>query len=78
VRPAFERLLTLLNELHARTSADAGLWRLPQGDAAYHEAQRTMGQRFSLRDFHDVVLKTGSVPLDVLSDVVRSWARASN
>ena len=40
------------------------------------EAQQTMGGRFTLKGFHDVVLKTGSVPLDVLSDVVRQWARA--
>ena len=40
------------------------------------EAQETMGARFSLKDFHDVVLKTGSVPLEVLSDVVRAWAKA--
>ncbi|MDP3224129.1 MAG: DUF885 domain-containing protein [Rubrivivax sp.] len=40
------------------------------------EVQRTMGQRFTLKGFHDVVLKTGSVPLDVLSDVVRRWAAA--
>lgn len=41
------------------------------------EAQKTLGARFTLKDFHDVVLKTGSVPLDVLSDVVRQWARAA-
>ncbi|MDP3223939.1 MAG: DUF885 family protein, partial [Rubrivivax sp.] len=40
------------------------------------EVQRTMGERFTLKGFHDVVLKTGSVPLDVLSDVVRRWAAA--
>ena len=40
------------------------------------EAQRTLGARFTLKSFHDVVLKTGSVPLDVLSDVVRRWANA--
>jgi uncharacterized protein (DUF885 family) len=40
------------------------------------EAQQSMGRRFSLKDFHDVVLKTGSVPLDVLSGVVRRWAAA--
>ena len=38
------------------------------------EVQARMGARFSLPAFHDVVLKTGSVPLDVLSDVVRLWA----
>ena len=40
------------------------------------EAQKTMGARFTLKDFHDVVLKTGSVPLDVLGEVVRRWASA--
>ena len=38
------------------------------------EVQATLGERFSLPAFHDVVLKTGSVPLDVLSDVLRRWA----
>ncbi len=38
------------------------------------DVQKTMGERFTLKGFHDVVLKTGSVPLDVLSDVVRRWA----
>lgn len=38
------------------------------------EARTAMGARFSLKDFHDVVLKTGSVPLDVLSEVVRRWS----
>ncbi len=37
-------------------------------------AQQRMGERFSLKAFHDVVLKTGSVPLAVLSDVVQGWA----
>ena len=38
------------------------------------EVQATLGDRFSLPAFHDVVLKTGSVPLAVLSDVLRRWA----
>lgn len=39
------------------------------------EARATLGARFSLKAFHDVVLKTGSVPLDVLSDVLRRWVK---
>lgn len=38
------------------------------------QAQQTMNGRFSARDFHDVVLKTGSVPLAVLGEVVRRWS----
>ena len=40
------------------------------------EAQAALGPKFSLPAFHDLVLKTGSVPLDVLSGVVRDWVRA--
>ena len=40
------------------------------------EARQLLGARFALKDFHDVVLKTGSVPLDVLSEVVRNWVRS--
>ena len=37
------------------------------------EAQRALGPRFSLPAFHDAVLGAGSVPLDVLGEVVRAW-----
>ncbi len=37
------------------------------------EARAQLGTKFDIKAFHDVVLKTGSVPLDVLSDVVRAW-----
>ncbi len=38
------------------------------------EARQTLGPRFTLPDFHDVLLGTGSVPLDVVTDAVRQWA----
>jgi uncharacterized protein (DUF885 family) len=41
IRPAWQRVLNLLNELHPRTTADAGLWRLPDGAAAYAQALAT-------------------------------------
>lgn len=43
--------------------------------ALREQAQRTLGSRFSLKAFHDVVLQTGSVPLDVLGEVVQRWTK---
>jgi uncharacterized protein (DUF885 family) len=37
------------------------------------KAKAELGAKFSLPAFHDVVLRTGSVPLDVLTDVVDRW-----
>jgi uncharacterized protein (DUF885 family) len=37
------------------------------------KARRELGDRFSLAAFHDVVLKNGSVPLDVLGEVIDRW-----
>jgi uncharacterized protein (DUF885 family) len=40
-------------------------------------ARKALGDRFSLRAYHDVVLSTGSVPLEVLERQVDRWAKAS-
>jgi len=39
-------------------------------------AEQTLGERFDIREFHDVVLGNGSLPLRVLDDVVSGWAGA--
>jgi len=37
------------------------------------QAQSALGDRFDLRDFHDVVLRNGSIPLPVLEQEVMDW-----
>jgi uncharacterized protein (DUF885 family) len=40
------------------------------------KARAQLGEKFSLPAFHDVVLRAGSVPLDVLGDLVDQWIAA--
>lgn len=37
------------------------------------EAEQRLGTRFNVREFHDTILATGAVPLDVLEKNVRAW-----
>ena len=40
------------------------------------KAQQELGPRFSLKEFHNTVLRTGTVPLDVLGQVIDDWIAA--
>jgi uncharacterized protein (DUF885 family) len=39
-------------------------------------AKTALGDRFDLRAFHDQVLDSGALPLDVLSDRIDAWIAA--
>ena len=41
-------------------------------------ARTVLGARFDLRDFHDVVLGSGSLPLSVLEWKVERWLARGN
>jgi len=36
-------------------------------------AEKELGPKFDIRDFHDVVLRNGTIPLDMLEEQVRDW-----
>jgi uncharacterized protein (DUF885 family) len=38
-------------------------------------AKKELGLKFSIREFHDVVLTKGAVPLDVLEENVKAWVK---
>ena len=40
------------------------------------EAERELGDRFDIREFHDTVLGSGTLPLPVLADGVADWVTA--
>jgi uncharacterized protein (DUF885 family) len=40
-------------------------------------AQKELGAKFDIRDFHDVVLRNGTIPLDTLETQVREWIAQS-
>lgn len=43
---------------------------------AREDAMAALGSKFDIRDFHDVVLRNGAMPLSVVSSTVKAWVAA--
>jgi hypothetical protein len=43
------------------------------GDDPIARAEKALGDKFSLRDFHDEVLRDGAMPLAVLEEKIERW-----
>jgi len=41
-------------------------------------AERKLGARFDIREFHDAVLRNGALPLEMLEEQVQAYIRRSN
>lgn len=42
------------------------------------KAKEQLGERFDIREFHDVVLRNGAVPLDVLEQLIDAYIKAAD
>ena len=48
---------------------EVAIWKMRR------EAEAALGERFDLRQFHEVLLGSGPLPLDALEAMVKEWAR---
>jgi uncharacterized protein (DUF885 family) len=42
------------------------------------KAKKQLGAKFDLRQFHEVVLTNGAVPLDILEELVNAWVKSKS
>jgi uncharacterized protein (DUF885 family) len=40
------------------------------------KAKKELGNKFDIRQFHEVVLTNGAIPLDVLQELVDRWVKS--
>ncbi len=66
-RRAIERYVVMPGQA---TSYKVGMLKIQELRA---RAEKALGDDFDLRKFHDLVLRSGAVPLDMLEDIVDNW-----
>jgi uncharacterized protein (DUF885 family) len=77
IRPAWQRVEAFMNELHPRTTADAGLWRLPGGDKAYAQALATFTTTsLGAEEIHAIGLREVARIEGEMDAVLKSMGRA--
>lgn len=40
------------------------------------KAKNQLGERFELKDFHNIILRNGAVPLDILEELINDYIQA--
>ncbi|WP_252177748.1 DUF885 domain-containing protein [Endozoicomonas sp. 4G] len=67
IKKAIERYIVMPSQA---TAYKVGMLKILE---LREKARKTLGSDFDIREFHDVVLKNGSVPLDILEEQVNLW-----
>jgi uncharacterized protein (DUF885 family) len=62
-----DRYLVLPGQALSYKMGEIQIWKLRR------EAEQRLGERFSLRQFHDALLQQGSIPLDLMNQQMQHW-----